>query len=614
MIDIEQIKKEFNINIEIDSIAYKILEIFYNNDLLNFKLLKTNEELYICINALLEEKYYNSICFLFGAVTKEYELGSCLALESFSKWGNPEIGLFNNNKIDSDKIQGIYNAKYSHYVNLGNFKDKTVENFVLNNLQSKPSELPFLYFKILSSFCGCSDIFLESFFQKEFQEFLKIGAHFILYLQESDYEKSLNLIYGKNERLDDTKKNEITEADFDEFVKKNEKEFIDFLTNSIIEFSKLRRITNYVIESHLEVLVSDNYNGIKGNSNIQLLTFQEFSDDLLMKVIDDKYPLNSKERVAIKKYLELDYSKIKEKNGGFLSLVKRQHNLFIKYNKVQSGSVELKPIDDATTEDIEKVIVKNEELLNDLATVHRLKFVLDNLHLITDIDELTEIHKKIAEIVNSSSSTYFSDIFELYLGFLLRYNNVKLSFLISQKDRDNLKSTCDYKIENNITADCKCHIGNSFTLSNISNFCKTICNQIESTIGYQSIEFGGGIIGVRDNNFEVLNRLKKYIPSDKSIESKAPVINFIIETYSEIRKNIGADVEKIKFILFYYLPNANIEVEEIFKNNKNTKTEENELFFLFTTKYATENEVIQIEKAFEGICPLIFKFNNYFNN
>ena len=138
-----------------------------------------------------------------------------------------------------------------------------------------------------------------------------------------------------------------------------------------------------------------------------------------------------------------------------------------------------------------------------------------------------------------------------------------------------------------------------------------IGQQIKSTIGYENVIFGGGIIGYRDRNFDFLKPLSEYNDTEND---KLLVPNFIINCYSEFRRHTEVESqEKIKFLLIYYLPNSNIKPDDIKNAKPETVENKNEVFFVLTTKFATDEEVNKITSAFKTVTPMIFHFNNCIN-
>lgn len=309
-------------------------------------------------------------------------------------------------------------------------------------------------------------------------------------------------------------------------------------------------------------------------------------------------------------YISKDYSLLKP-DGGFINVIINQHNLVVKYKNYQKGTHQTIPIEGTTETELTEASKQYSDILDNIAVINRLKFIVSNIESVSDNNEKSELWEKLAGIVSSKSATFYSDIFELYVYTVLKSKEVPIKLLKSQVKGGNKVSTCDYKIGNDFAADCKCIISSNAEFHQISEHSSKIGKQIKSTLGYENISFGGGIIGYRDRNFDFLKPFSDYIDDEKS---KLLILNFIIKCYSEFRRHTEIESqEKIKFILVYYLPNSNIEPDDLKNVKPETMEEKSEIFFLFTTKYATADEIIQIKDAFKTVTPMIFQFNNYLN-
>ena len=292
-------------------------------------------------------------------------------------------------------------------------------------------------------------------------------------------------------------------------------------------------------------------------------------------------------------------------------MIVNQHNLTIKYRKYQEGIHQPKPIYEATELELSEASEQYSNILDNIAVINRLKFIVTKSESLLDENEKQEFWEKLAGIVSSKSPTFYSDIFELYVYTVLKSKGVPIKFLKSQVKGGNKVSTCDYKIGDDFAADCKCIISSKADFHQISEHSSKIGQQIKSTIGYENVIFGGGIIGYRDRNFDFLKPLSEYNDTEND---KLLVPNFIINCYSEFRRHTEVESqEKIKFLLIYYLPNSNIKPDDIKNAKPETVENKNEVFFVLTTKFATDEEVNKITSAFKTVTPMIFHFNNCIN-
>jgi hypothetical protein len=606
--NIDRIIKCLNITLDETSNPYKTLLTFDELGLLNSKTLEINPSLWTCIEHVCKEDYLNVILSLSIAVPDEFEIMACLAFEGFSPWGDMEISLIENEKIDIAKTKEVFTNKYAQYINFGIFRFIHLYNFKEQAYEA--ANLPRLLLQILNNHCGNSEQSLQDLFGKEFQNYLNCLGSFMLFINNKD---SLKLIsaFNKYYNLDLPFESFQKDSEFNNYFARKADKFLDLTQQLAKQFAFQRKLTLSVIESHLNPIINKDFVNYGKTKTPSLLTFEEFN-----LILSDLYSKTEQNLSAdIKKklcdYIKKDYSTLNT-DGGFINVIVNQHNLIVKCNKLQKGEHELKLINEATEKELTLASEQYSITLDNIAVIDRLKFIVSNIENVTDSDEKTELWEKLACIVSSKSITFYSDIFELYVYTVLKSKGVPIKLIKSQVKSGNKVSTCDYKIGDDFAADCKCIISNNADLHQISEHSSKIGKQIKSTIGYENITFGGGIIGYRDRNFEFLKPFSNYNGDEKS---KQLILNFILDSYSEFRRHTEVESqEKIKFLLIYYLPNSNIKPEDIKNATYETVEEKNEIFFLLTTKYATPDEIKKITEAFKTVTPMIFQFTNYFSN
>jgi hypothetical protein len=605
--NIENVIKLLGVSLAPDSHAYKTLLMIDDFGLLNPKHLEINNSLYSCIERICVDDYFNSLLQLAEAVPEEFNFMTCLALEGFSTWGNLLSGLIDRETIEIKKTRQIFESKYSDSINFGIFKYKELYDFKEQDYE--PRNMPRLLLKILHHHCGNSEQFIQSFYDVPFQKFLDILSAYILFWNDKNSVNFLKALdyYSSLEFQSSTLS---IENDFNAFFNDCFQKYFELIRELFKQFSYLRMLTISVIESHLQVIINDKYIKIK-SVDLSIFSLKELNALLNNLLAKTECKLEPDVKGKIIEYLNKDYSMLK-KEGGFINVIINQHNLALKLKKFQEGTVEPKPIGEAQEKELLEASEEYSNILDNIAVISRLNYILSNVEGNLGEDEKVGFWEKVAGIISSKSTTFYNDIFELYVYTILKLNHVPIKLLNSQVEDGKDKSTCDYKIGNDIAADCKCIISNNAGFNQLSEHCTKIGKQILSTIGYENILFGGGIIGYRDRNFEFLRPFSVYKDDE---DSKISILNFIINSYSEFRRHTDKkSQEQIKFILIYYLPNSKITPEVILNAKPETVEVLNEIFFLFTTKYASSDEVQIINDTFKSVIPMTFKFNNSFGN
>ena len=606
--NIENICKCPKVSLNEYSNAYKTLLAFDQLGLLNSKTLEINPSFWTCIEYVCKNDYFNVILSLSSAVPDEFEIMACLAFEAFSPWGDIEMSLIEDDKIDIAKTKEVFTNKYAQCVNFGIFKFIDLHNF--KEQAYEPANLPRLLLQILHNHCGNSEQSLQDVYGNEFQNYLNCLASFMLFINDRDSTKLISA-FNKYYNLDLPFEAFKTDSEFNNYFAKKTDKFLELTKQLAKQFAFQRKLTLSVVESHLKPIISKDFVNFEKTKTPSLLTFEELNSILSDLYLKTEQKLSANFKKKLHDYIQNDYSSLNPE-GGFINVIVNQHNLIVKFNKFQKGEHEPKPINKATEKELTEASEQYSITLDNIAVINRLKFIVSNIKIITDNDEKAELWEKLAGIVSSKSATFYSDIFELYVYTVLKSKSVPIKLLKSQVKNGNKVSTCDYKIGDDFAADCKCIISNNADFHQISEHSSKIGKQIKSTIGYENISFGGGIIGYRDRNFEFLKPFSEYKGDENS---KLQILNFVIDYYSEFRRHTEIESQKkIKFLLIYYLPNSNIKPDDIKNATSETVEEKNEIFFLLTTKYATSDEIKKITEAFKTVTPTIFQFNNYFGN
>src|SRR5690606_18856333 len=112
---------------------------------------------------------------------------ACLAFEGFSPWGDIEISLIEDDKIDIAKTKEVFTNKYAQCINFGIFKFIDLHNF--KEQAYEPANLPRLLLQILHNHCGNSEQSLQEVYGNEFQNYLNCLASFMLFINDKDSTK-----------------------------------------------------------------------------------------------------------------------------------------------------------------------------------------------------------------------------------------------------------------------------------------------------------------------------------------------------------------------------------------------------------------------------------------
>jgi hypothetical protein len=604
---IKEICDFYNISVEsINDFKKKQIEIFAQNGLLCPELREANTDIETALKSLIVE--FNPISAVFAllsAIPTEFELSVTYTVSQFNVCSNVDFEKFNS-PIDHKYFSTFYDSNYKGYIDISMFFDSKLKEFKEKDLTAS---LPVVYLRKLNQYCGVSELEIEYYFESDFQSFLNFCIELIGYTGNNNYKGFTDKIIDKfNLKLeselvidDESFYNLFSKIDKDDFII-----IIQYFTKYI---GHLRRLTIAPLESILTPRHIGNLGKLKGESNISVMEFSELDSLLNDLFIKDKFKVNRMVQRKVKAYLNQNYNEIKEL-GGFFGIIKRQHNLT---NRIYSKNSRPN-IDNVLDAELETKVQQYQNELNDLAILSRLKTIVSELEMYSDTEQIL-IKEKISSIINSNNPTYYSDIFELYFAHLLKRSGVDIRFLSSQTKQGNDVSTCDYSFNNVVAADSKCIISNQISFSNISDWCKKIGSQVKSTIGYDGVEFGGGVIGMKDQNFDFLKPCRNFNPKNQSMNIETiELINFIIELYSEFRRHTGENKEYIKFLAFYYIPSSHLTIDEIRKANIDTIEEKNEMLILMTTKFAAENDIHKIWEIFKPVCPLLFTFDNRFVN
>lgn len=562
--------------------------------------------MFICIKNAFSGDYLMTLFNLAGAAIEEFNAMACLTFEGFSASGSLQDSLIEDDNIEFLKIREVFKDKYSRLISIGMFRNCELSKFK-GQMYDPTNPLCFLL-QTLHDHCGNSEQFLQSYFEEPFQNYLKFLASIVHSTEENE---ALNLASFNQYSLQDFPNQTLeTAEEFNLYFTDNFSKYLQLITQLLTQFSNQILLTLSVIESHVKPIINDDYKKLERIETPTLLTFDELNkllNDIYNKT-EDKLIKDVKNK--IREYLNKDYSLLKAE-GGFFNIIIDQHNLITKLNNYKNGIHQRKPIEEVTDNELSEAAAQHSITLDNIAAINRLKFIIANIGKSLAPDEEYELWEKLAGIVSSKNSTYYSDIFELYVYTLLKKYGVPIKLLKSQVKGGNKISTCDYKVSDDIAADCKCIISSNAEFHQISEHSNKIGTQIKSTIGYENITFGGGMIGYRDRNFEFLKPFSEY---NDDQNSRIVILNFIINCYSEFRRHTDLkSQEKIKFILIYYLPSSNIKAEQLRNVMPDSVEEKKEIFFLITTKYATQDEIKKVVDAFKTATPMIFRFNNYFN-
>jgi hypothetical protein len=604
---IEDICNLYDISFEsVDSFKEKLIKTFANNGLLCSELTGANTETETALKSLIIEfNPIGAIYALLCAIPSEFELSVTYTVSQFDVSSNVNLEKFKS-PIDHKYFSAFYDSNYKGYIDISMFFDCKLKEFKEKDLTLS---LPVVYLRKLNQYCGVSELEIEYYFESDFLSFLNFCIELIGHNGNKDYKGFANKIIDKFNLSLNSEVIIDDESFYELFLKIEKDELIKIIEYFTKYIGDLRRLTLAPLETILTPRYIGNLGKLAGESKISIMEFSELDNLLVDLFLEDKFNVNRTVQKKVEAYLNQNYNEIKEL-GGFFGIIRRQHNL---RNRISSKNTRPN-IDEISDVQLESKVQQYENELNDLSIISRLKTIVRELEIYSDAEQIL-IKEKISSIINSNNPTYYSDIFELYFAHLLKRSGVDIKFLSSQTKEGNDVSTCDYSFNKVVGADSKCIISNKMSFSNISDWCKKIGSQIKSTIGYEGIMFGGGVIGMKDQNFDFLESCRNFNPKNQLMNIETiKLVNFIIELYSEFRRHTGENKEFIKFLAFYYIPSSNLTIEEIRNANIDTLEEKNEMLILMTTKYATESDIDKIWEIFKPVCPLLFTFDNRFVN
>jgi hypothetical protein len=579
--------------------ALNFVEAFEKYDLLKHtEILSANPYVGLSFLQLIDAKPYQFVRDFSFAVQYEINVSFCINMEWFSTLGDFTSNVVSNGKADPQVINSLVATKYN------NLPPFDIYNPLNEDYKEPGQNLAKRYLFNLHEFCGLPDLFIESFFKTEPQDFFKLITGTVTANSVKDFPGIISLykeILHPNINFDGI----ISEEEFNEAVIAQPEIFLHFVKYLLEHFNNLRICTLSIIESHMEPVHITNKVVLKGPDAILSTGYNDLKG-LLADMLKRDEALTPEAKTGISNFLNKDFTDSTE-TGGFVGLAKRQQDFSTKV-----GPAGQMPIYTVGKQEILSVIVK---LLNtdheDLALLNWFKFVISSRHLLKPV-EYPMFLEKLISILGSNNPTYFSDIFELYYYFVIKNSDVETELLVSQvKVGGNADSTCDYKLGHSMTADCKCIISHNAKMFKISEWLNKIGSQVKNTLKIDGLDFGGGIIGIRDKGFEFLSSLKNFQGVDNyNREERELVLKFIFEVYSEYRRHTKTNKDQVKFIVIYYIPNLDVTEEVARTRTEATSQHSNEIMMLLTTKYATENEIEVVKSVFSPVSNYIFKFNN----
>lgn len=572
------------------------LGYFDDPDLLTYNRDTANVLVRIAQNGVPHKVLYD----MASAFINETTMGLCLDFEWFTEMGNLNTVLLVDGKPDGEKIMAAWNAshtgKFSPFdvfkPEHSDFLDKRFSDFYRNYLSN------------LYHYAGLEEVFLERFFESGFQETRILISDFINPLQSNDFS-------GFGERFLDTYGEDVLDAiqlksvdDVDQLLISRPKLFSSFALKFLESLAALRKCTAGMAGIFLELINHNPAARLMGNPTVELNGFELLRQLVRNLLVDGAVGLDKRRRSALQLFADGTVAAT-AKTGGFISIISRQQSFFSELEDKSSLVFTVK-----NGSELEKVVGERNQLMDDLASLHRMCFLLSNRALFAENEQVLLVDK-LATILTSASSNYYADIFELYFAILLKKYRVELTLLSSQRRKGQEVSTCDYRFGANVAADCKCMITHDAKLKGIAKWCQKVASQVKSTFGYQGVEFGGAVIACRDRDFEFLKAFRDFSGLDKfNVVERGLLAQALMEIYAEFKRHSGSEQHQVKFIAFYYLPPVAIGVEEATGLKPDSTTTRKEIFVVMTTKYASDEQVEQISEIFRPVCNFIFKFNN----
>lgn len=585
----------------------RIIQTFTNNNLLVTKQLEeANKDIQSAFTELIKNCSISEFLLYFAnGAFKEFQISYCLYYNMLDiNNTNNDRPLLKDGQLDIVLLEQHIEKYCPLTFALGAFAHYNSEFLVVQNNQYTK------YFYSLNKYAGLNEIFLESFFEPPFQHF-KEKLFDLIHAILND-----NFIVLKDLFADEISTwaniNDINSfEDLNISIYNDPEPFLTFLNDQFQHFNKLRKCTLSLLETDLQPipLHGSLQNGPDPLNNVALNTFNDHLKGLLS---NSNITLDKRVRQGISKYLETDYL-TENKTGGFVDVIKRQTILLQQHSNGQN------PFNYNVIDENSLMAAMAHYQINgeDLRTINRLNYILSNRDLLNP-SELKLLSTKISTLLGTISANYISDIFELYFFTVLKKNNVKIELLESQTKGGQEMSTCDYKIGNIMTADAKFLNGYKIEFKHISDHLNKVSTQIKNSISWHDIQYGGAVIGVRDKQFTSFEALRNFCGKDKNnLAERIPIVNLVIELYSEFRRHTIKNPEQIKFIIFYYIPELPKPTPEAQDRTPNgivtiSGKPQQEIMFILTTKYASESELENIKNTFGPISAFLFKFNNNF--
>lgn len=547
------------------------------------------------VRLLSNDDPYQFLVDFINAVNKEVESVITLSAEWFTPLSH-NISLMNGDgHIDIEALSNIWDQHYQDVIALQLF-DKGNEDFEQCNSEFKT--ILFNLFRI----CGLPQQFVEDFFLPAFQDFMSIVIDLVLGVNKMDFEACFHAV-NRFMQLNVTGTPITNQASFNAVLLDHLEEYGQLIELLIGNFGIIRKTTVAIIESYVFPESPNPSAQLKGDADLRITALADFNSILATIIANENIEIKHKN--IYNSYLRaVENNELK--NTGFEGVASRQLRFFADYDPINEAHTfqQLSP-----TEKKIKIATRNKDI-DDLSILHRMSFILIGCNLLTAVEKVL-FFQKIADIIKSPSANFYADVFELYFYFLAKISGVEIGLLPSQTAGGQEVSTCDYKFGKTAAADCKCIITDNMKMHNISAWCDKIGEQVQSTIGYEGVEFGGGVIAMKDQEIDFLQALRQFKGTDRyNLEEKAFVISLLLEIYSEFRRHTKKQQDKVKFIVLYYIPVNPITEEELDGIAAYSIKQVNEILAVITTKYASDQEFDAISEIFKPIAHFIFKFNN----
>ena len=538
---------------------------------------------------------------LFAAAEQETLTNLCLHMEMFVKTFDPKTPVYEGIRLNLFNLGALLEKEYHTLPGFAIFHPQNVDyknpgNSIYKNCLSN-----------LHTYCGIKDAVIEAFFEADFQEFFDFFVNAANALGQDRVAAFIALIQDKlpaSAPVDSI----TTLAELNAAVLEKETELLVFLDYLLSNFAKIRHCTTAVVETLMQPVHLSQKVLLQGPGKVNNHVLDLFNSHLGAVLNDANRTFAVKDRKQVTDYLTNDFRKDR-RMGGFVAVVKRQ--TVINEDAGWGKNPFTYVLSDQQSMDI---AAKHYQLnTEDLQTMTRINFVLENRAIFTD-EEWVLVAGKIVPLLKSISSSYFSDVFELYFVTVMKKSGLVIWLIPSKTAGGQDVSTCDYKIGDSMGADAKCLIGGNIGFNQISYWINEAGGQVESSIGWEGITFGGAVIGIRDKRFNFLNPLKQFAGKDPFNEKeRIPVFKLFYELYAEFRRHTETNPEQIKFIVFYYLPETDLPVFKYGMQAQFTPDTQQELMFVFSTKYASADEIEQLKQQFKPVANFLFQFNNDLN-